>query len=405
MARQPGKATLMPSVDVVDGDYSEADPMANEDEGLAFEAFRSGFTSEEMGNLRVHRIPVDKTGMAKQASKSVFLFSCPIDKYDYDGLCVYLRDNYGTGTYRIIGTKSGARGFGFNRIVEIEAPKSAPVPVAAGGTDSIALVNAFREAMQENSRRIEEILEKRTSGQDSQMAAMTTAIAMISQIKEIFQPQNNPQTGLIQELEKVKLINEMFGDGGGSRESGNAWIGEAIRTFGGPLAALATREIAAKGPPRIAPVALPDAGMTSPPAVQPPPARVRQPNPITKENTNMQLISLQKQVSLLLGQAKLNADPVEMASTILDATPEDKQDALYEFISDAACIDKMELVNSEVKQYRLWFENLRNAILAEFEPEPGEGVDSASAEADTSADTLNEAGDAGADASGFDGNT
>jgi hypothetical protein len=76
---------------------------------------------------------------------------------------------------------------------------------------------------------------------------------------------------------------------------------------------------------------------------------------------------------VLLANAKAGVDPIDMANTVLDMTPESQLDKLYAFISDTHCIEKMAAVNSEVRTYTDFFSRLRNELINQLRDESETG--------------------------------
>ena len=85
------KALEHDDVTIIDGDTFE---YQESDQSKAFEDFRQAFDQEQMGTLRVHRIPVTNRTTQAQKMRTVYLFSCPIDAFTFEELLEHIKDNY-----------------------------------------------------------------------------------------------------------------------------------------------------------------------------------------------------------------------------------------------------------------------------------------------------------------------
>jgi hypothetical protein len=83
------------------------------------------------------------------------------------------------------------------------------------------------------------------------------------------------------------------------------------------------------------------------------------------------MADFKRKVDTLVQNAKTGVDPMQLAGTILDLTPDDKLDALATMLEAPDVIEKMAALNPEVQNYREFFDKLRSGILgllAESEP-------------------------------------
>src|SRR3990172_8200056 len=161
----------------------QADTDGPSDEELAFEKFRTEFTeSEDYAKLTVYRQPTGPGGKPGQ-KKLAFLFEAGIDEYSFSQLLSKLRDEYGTGTYRIQ-SRDAAGTLQFNRAVEIEATKRSTASREPESTTE--LLRTMQEMMAAQQERTEAML-ARLSPRNSvpavdPMAAMQASMAIFTQM-------------------------------------------------------------------------------------------------------------------------------------------------------------------------------------------------------------------------------
>ena len=72
--------------------------------------------------------------------------------------------------------------------------------------------------------------------------------------------------------------------------------------------------------------------------------------------------AMKPQVDILVNNAKVGVAPDAMAQTVVDLTPKDKLNDLYEFIGADNCIERLTALNPEVQNYLPFFEQLRNRV-------------------------------------------
>lgn len=339
-------------------------PDIDADESSAFDAFQDSFTGEQMGTLRVQRVPSEqqKSGQSKGSIKGTFLFACPVDKYSFDELMTYLRDEYGTGTYRIIGIKTGNRGIAFNRIIEIERSEMRASPVAASSSnqsDMAAVVTGLAGMIEQQTRRLTEMMTIRQSEQVDPIDQMEKMARLFAQMNGAFNGGGNSRGDLLEELMKVKQVADMMGMGdGGGRGANNADVFiELAKTFGPGLVSAVQAQARRPSPAAQIPASITP---RNPPVENTPEVRQREMNPQNE--------FIRKQANQLLMFARADADTVTLATQIVDSVPDDKLDDLETLARDPAAINKMIAVLPPGNdQFKPWFEKLRVALIAEFD--------------------------------------
>lgn len=348
------------------------------DEERSFDEFITGLGAEKMGELRVGKLKLAKDGSPLANARSAHCFSCPIDQFNFSELLEYIRSRHGAGLYRVVGIASGRRGVAFNRIIEIAEDLGPPQskPSQDPAQNPAALLESFSRMMAESSARTEALISRLTERQQSQpqsdpaesfmkMAALFQG--MIASLVPVFQ--GKPAGGgddLLGQLEKLAKIKELLGggDGGGGAEA-NFYdvVKTGLQSFGPALAALAVRNAqmptqetpALAAPPQtVIPAAAPNSN-----ANYNKPAPGRSPTP----QTDPAMANFKRQVDTLVQNAKMNVDPLQLAETIVDLTPDDKIDALGDMLDAPDMIEQMAKLNSEVNNYRPFFESLRKALL------------------------------------------
>ena len=114
------KQILYSPVDVDDANFIDMDAEKSEEE-IDFDLFRDEMRdSDTYAKITVSRQPTDRKG--RPIGKKLFqMFECGIDDYTFSQLVGRIRDDYGTGIYRIQGRGSDGQ-FKFNKSIGVEAP-------------------------------------------------------------------------------------------------------------------------------------------------------------------------------------------------------------------------------------------------------------------------------------------
>lgn len=367
---------------IEDGEYTYQES----DESAAFREFKSSFDDEKMGSLRVHRVPESKTQTNKGATRTIYLFSCTIDQFDFDSLLEYLRDHYGGGTYRLIGSRSGTAGVAFNRLVEIEAPMKSKF---MGGLDkgdplnshdaSANIIDRMGAVLLESQTRQEELFRSMSgpqSGGDAfkQMTEMMTAMGTMMGSMGM---KPAPQKSLLDQAQDLLALKEIFsgGDSGGGDANLYTMLTETIRQFGGPIAqaiAMGQQSGALNSDGVMTAPLLPKAN----PEIETEEAKVMKANEAMKAN-----------IEVLIKNARANVDPVTFAGVLISNLPEEKIDEFYEFISADDYLQRLISLVPEVEQYRAWFEKLRDAVI-ELLTEPDDQSTVAESKSETPAEPV-----------------
>lgn len=344
------------------------------DEELIFQKFKDEFSQgENYASITVYRQPTGYGGRASK-QKLTYLFECGLDEYSFPQLLAHLRDGYGSGTYRIQG-HSAERKMLFNRAVEVEAP---PKPSSdSTAPNPAAIMESVQRMLGEQQSRTEQMLERMNASKPTQdpmdfMVKLAGAIgAIITPLAPIFAARSAtpaaPQQDILGELTKFAKVKEVLsdlavggGDGGGDSAESNFYdlAGKAVEHLG-PMIAAAAANGAFKGQ-RALPAPVAEVPLDKRPI---PEAQETGGAPDMRRNPAGQVDPIKKQVDILLSNAKMGADPEQVAEMVLNMTPDEKLDDLAKFVGDPHVIERMAQANPEVRKYTPFFQALREHLL------------------------------------------
>lgn len=370
--REPQSFVAVPEVEHLDADYEVSD------EEKAFENFRNSLDAgSDMAQIRISKVPEVGRGNP-MASRTIYCFAAPIDRYTFEELCEYIRENYGGGLFRIVGTKKGHKGAAFNQLVEIAEVVKKKADGSASPSVS-AIMESVSTMIDQASQRTEALLARfgptaPTAPAVDPVALFERSLGIVSGLMARMQPAAPPPGNtLMEQIMMLGKIKEVFGggfvDGGGGSSEANFWdaITTGMKQFGPALTALAAQK--AGGAPALgAPALIPPTTMM--PTNGPSPTLPRQPNPAPE----VQIVNpIKRQVDMLLVYAKGGTSAEDLADTVLNMTPDDKLADLKTFISRPTVVDEMIAANPEVANYRVYFDTLKVKLLefiAEIEREP-----------------------------------
>ncbi len=351
---QETKQVLFTPVDVDGVDDAEYFEQKTQEE-IEFDKFRDEMRdSVEYAKYTVARQPTDSRGRVV-GSKLMQMFECGIDDYTFSQLCGRIRDDYGTGIYKITARKANGH-YAFQQTIGIEAPKvDGDIPRGLPGGE---LLDTFSDAMDRQQDRIEKLVERisgpRTGGDPFDQ--MTRMMAAMGAMMGSFGMTPQPQKTLVDQLTEWKMLRELFdGDaaGGGAEANIYSLLTESVKNFG-PLLGAAIAAQTEKGViPLAGPVqALPAPGIVNPSADEPGGAA-----------TPGELVAMKGQINFLVGQAKLGAKPGDVAAAIVPGIPENSLESIEAFLQKADALEICASINAEVSKYLPWFEQWREAML------------------------------------------
>lgn len=340
-------------------------------EDLDFDAFKSEMLdSDQYAKLTVSKQPVDSR-MRPMGKKLMQCFECGIDDYTFSQLCTRIREDHGTGLYKVQGRNAKGH-FKFGRTIGIEAPKNM---TPNSENDVGALIDKFSDAMERQQVRTEEMLRSMMPAQTSgdaidQIVKITTAVAPILTALGISRPEPPPpQKTLVEMLTEVKMVQELMGgNNDGLQGEANGWsaLTATLQSLGPAIgAALAAAPPTPEAAPQLAaPKLEPETT-----ALETTPSHDQMLE--HQKAVEMQKEALTKQIGMLLIQAKGGADPAAIAEMVVNMTPAEHEERLWNTILPENCVDTMAAAVPEVNEHREWFDNLRIGILDLMsEPEP-----------------------------------
>lgn len=341
------------AVYVLPAGYQEGDYEMSEEE-QAFNQFKDeARDNENYSKIVVSRVPMNKHSQ-RGGQKLIFLFECGVDEYTYSQLLSHIRDEYGSGFYKVQARNELGQ-LKLNKTVVVEAPR-ADTAHASANTGSGNILANFSAALREHSERTENMFrEFMPQGQANSLDQFTQIMgAMGAMFKAIgFNPQGQtpekPKT-LMEQLTEFKMVKELFekdGSGGDSEDNLYTVLGKTLDAFGGPIAAALA------------------AGSQSGQLDNNGVVRKALPNP--KESASMlsdpKYDALRKNVGILLKNAQMKIPPTAFAQVLVANTPPEQEDALWEFISNENCVDEIVRLEPKAEVHRAWLEALREAVL------------------------------------------
>jgi hypothetical protein len=351
------KQVLYQPVDVDDADFAEFGQEKTEEE-MDFEKFRDEMReSNEYAKITVYRQPMTGDNQ-RGAKKLVFLFECGVDEFSFSQICGKLRDEYGSGSYRIQARDEKSK-MRMNRAIQIEAPIKETDNRNDGVTPAGEVIDRMAYAMNENTERTERML-SRMMPQTNPMGMLTEMATAMATIMGQFGANNQQPKTLLEQLTEYKMMQELFsGDGGNGGESNLfSLLTETVKSFGPALGmAIATQQESGA-----IPMTGPVQQMLSPPEKEKP--------VLSKE-----LEGMRPQIDFFLAQAKQGATAEAVVNAVWPGIPEQSYESIETFLQQENCLDLCAQVNSEVNKWRAWFTQWRDLMLDKFdtfyaEPEP-----------------------------------
>ena len=104
------------------------------------------------------------------------------------------------------------------------------------------------------------------------------------------------------------------------------------------------------------------------PTVQPDLKVVQPETPAKKEDIEM-LGQLRAQLGELAEIAGEHPDAKQVVATLLPTIPEENDQLIYETLSSDNWFQKLCLIQPKIAPHQAWFEQVRNELLAAFQPE------------------------------------
>lgn len=353
------KQVVYTPVDMSDAEYSEFEPDAKmEEENAEFEQFKTEMHDAQFdAKITVGKKLTDSNG--RPLGRQIFeCFECGVDDYTFSQLCTRIREDFGTGLYQIQGRDSKGK-YKFKKTVGILAPNQTDNEPR---NDAALLIDKFSDAMQRQQMATEQMFLKLSGPQTGgdaidQIVKIAGAIAPVLAALGISRPEPAPPKTLVDQLAEVKMIQELMG-GNNDTQYGeaNGWsaLTETLKALGPAIGgALAMGTTAPATPDAVPQIAAPIPEEL--PSVDAAPEHEKI-LAATRE-------ALQKQIGMLLIQAKGGANPLEVAEMVVNMTPPEHEEKLWDTISDENCVGTMIEAVAEVSEHRAWFDALRLGII------------------------------------------
>jgi hypothetical protein len=351
--------------------------------------------SNDYAKIGAYRVPTDNLGRPS-GRKLAYLFEVLAGELTYTQLCSRIRDDHGSGTYRIQ-VRDEQNVLRKNQTISIEAPKNAETPNSAAN-----MVQQISTAMQEQSRSIEEMLSRNRPQSNFNLKEILSYVAPVAAglaaLGITFK--REPQKSTLDMLKEFALIKELFSSNDGDGESNLYSLLEKTVVNFGPAFAQA---VAASNEHR-------------PEAMRP--QLPRPPVQMQPEHDPMQqqVESMKPQLEILAQQAHMKTDALMVAEFFLDSISNSEEitdeqiDGIEQFLNFPDCFRRCVSVVPALADYSAWFATWQDAMikgladmLSEDESETS-GLTDESAKSQDAGTIVPEADNA-ATASDIDGNS
>lgn len=393
---------------IIDATYIAAGDHDDPDTAADFDAFADEMRSTESSDawITVTRIPMDAQGNARANTKHAsHLFQEPLGANTVADIIERIRRDFmqpgEKGMFRVIGSQKGTRGIKFNKILSIERGKEKPGEAQPAGSTFEQMMRAMQESQRLADERAERMISALTTRVSpaadpiDQMTKMMTAMgAMMGPMMAVMAgrpmtPPTSPTDDLVKLATTMKTLNGMFG-GGNADEGGGDDIVSIVKALA-PMAAPALNlmaeskrgenlrlarapRIAAPPPKQIpAKVATPVTEKVAQPsqAAKPTATPVATPDQQTtlSEAEKMNLEEMKSNLNTVCDLFDSGRAPDQIAKLVLAAVPQEKDEEFLALLDDDDYVNNMALLNPRVEQHRAKFEELRKALLAEYEPD------------------------------------
>lgn len=341
--------------------------------------------------ITVHRVPVDAQGNPRPNTKSVgHLFSEPMGAATVQDIIDRIRREFIRAgetkiCVRIIGSTKGSGGRAkFNKIMTIEKPNES---ASSNKGESVGdLMKVLTQMQSESDARSNAFMERLAAMMVQQRTApavdpMETAMKMMAVMGGVMgqmagfragvpaTPAVDPIDGFTKMIGAFKMFDSLRGGGAPAETEGSdlvSFLKEVSKVAAPALTIMGEKEkqktalmVRRKPQPQLAP-----------PKVDAPNNTAETPaeESLTEED-QMKLNEMKENLATVIGLCEAGKTPEEAAALILDMAPQEADDQLFDIASSDRFVTNMTLLDGRVKQHAEWFEKLRHAILAEFEPD------------------------------------
>lgn len=365
---QPKQVVYTP-VDISDAEYTDQITPPTEEE-IEFEKFREEMKdSADYAKITISEQPTDSQGRP-MGRKLMQMFECGLDDYTFSQLVARIRDDYGTGIYKIQARNADGT-FRYSQKIGVRAPNKPDSEKS--GNDATGVIETVSDALERQRLTLAQMMNQQPQIDPiDQMTKMMTAMGGMMAAMGLGQQNQPPPKTPLENMMEMKMMKEIAGElfspGEAGGESG-FWgaMGNIAQGLGGPLMAAiaAGQQSGAVSPDGV--IQLPGPVAEEPPQTEPE-------KDTSAENQTMQLESMKTQLSFLANQAKNGVPVSEAISFVMNALPEDDEilDSLESFLQRPDCIDQCILVVPEVGEHRPWFSEWIRGMLFELDKMVGE---------------------------------
>ena len=220
---EQGRTYYLPAggVELADGEFEDIIDEKMKEENAEFEQFKSEMHDAQFdAKITVGKKMTDSGG--RPIGRQVFeCFECGIDDYTFSQLCTRIRDDYGTGLYKIQGRDSKGM-YKFNKTVGILAPNKTD---NAPANDVGQLIDKFSDAMQRQQMSTEQMFKSLSGPQSSgdaidQITKLATAVGPLLTAMGI--GSREAPKSLLEQMTEYKMMMELFGGNEGGGLGGDA---------------------------------------------------------------------------------------------------------------------------------------------------------------------------------------
>lgn len=364
------------------------------------------------GTIRIYRLPMDDRNQpVNNQGSQILLETVPVDRFDLDGLCAYIRTRYMLPgekflAVRITGFRPGQRGIAFNRIVTLQRPNDDTSGDAPhGNPSSVELLRAVQEMTERSNARFEALMERLANARANNpppdpMAQMTAMISALAPIMAAAAgrpvPEASSGLGAIKEafglLEMAKGLvpgAKVGNDDDDDGDTGTLGVVKAgIQALPALLQAMNQRPpvVYAPAPPQ---PRLPGPGAPVPPRASVPPQNIPpgysqnpapqntgvNPNAYSEDEKKM-LAEILKQLAQMSDVLDSNTaagtplpDAEKLAELFADNVPDDQVDKLAALLERADIMDTLASLHPRLNNHREWWATFIKSTAAQFEPD------------------------------------
>ena len=360
VVEEPAAAEEVEYTEVIDGESEAEEQTLDQLEGLIGE-----FTGAADIVVNVY-----KQGEGKQIS---FLFRTSPDEMSGGEIMERCRDHYGTGDYRVH-IRQGPR-IVHNRGFSVEARKEPdPITAQASGTaDILVMMQANNASTQQMFMATMSAMAEALKGREpppppDPVAMQNSMIQALVALKGLAVPESTAKDPVEMLIQGVQLAAELRPAEGDT--NANDLVLAGLKAFA-PTITEATRQgLAAQA------AGQPQPGAPGSPG-EPGPGRPGDPqltaDAAREREMGLRQVMMRQQLAWLVKQASVGKNPDLYAELLLDQVGEQ---TVLEFVGKPDALEQLAAIEPRVKDYSVWFEELRACILELTAPDDGGHIES-----------------------------